>query len=86
MISSISSIYVKYLYFLFFKTYLKNIATDNIIHKNIYILQISSPTYDTSDTYKLDIPDLYILYPYCNLFVSAISQNHPQSTGHGGSR
>ena len=80
MISSISSIYVKYLYFfVFFKIYLKNIATDNIIHKNIYLLQISSPTYDTSDTYNLDIPGLYPLY---NLFVSAISQNHPQSSIH----
>ena len=80
MINSISSIYVKYLYFLFFKNLLKkNIATDNIIHKNIYLLQISSPTYDTSDTYNLDIPGLYPLY---NLFVSAISQNHPQSSIH----
>ena len=75
MISSISSIYVKELYFLFFS---KKIAPDNIIPKNIYLLQITSRTYDTSDRYNLDIP---YLHPGYNLFISGISQNHPQSGG-----
>jgi len=59
-----------------FSFFSKKIAPDNIIPKNIYLLQITSRTYDTSDRYNLDIP---YLHPGYNLFISGISQNHPQS-------